>query len=95
LEYVVCKAKFRKLYTKEVCFSIADVSPLKTPNPEPEDDEGVSEDQFEMKPMSNSSSVELVSAADTDDACSDHTYVRQRMESLELKPGEILEVLSL
>lgn len=67
------------------------MSPLKTPNPEPEEEEEEeeeAEEQQEMKPMSSSSSVELVSHADTDDVHIDHTYVRQRMESLGLKPGK-------
>ncbi|WAR09784.1 NBR1-like protein [Mya arenaria] len=67
-----------------------DVTPLKTPNPEPADDTEV----VELKPLSASSSVEFVSQADGDEVMSDHTYTRYRMESLEFKPDIDLESVS-
>jgi hypothetical protein len=65
---------------------------LKTPNPEPEDEHVEVEDEFEMKPLSNSSSVELVTSPDNEEiqephGTAAHSYTRERMESLELKPG--------
>ncbi|XP_052235055.1 uncharacterized protein LOC127847284 [Dreissena polymorpha] len=77
-----------------------DVTPLKTPNPEPADDiekeeeEGCHGEEFELKPISKSSSVELVSHADGEDQYGDHNYVRHRMESLDFKPEIDLESVS-
>ena len=66
------------------------MTPLKTPNPEPEDEHAEDDDQYEMKPLSNSSSVELVASPDNEELHEQQdsqTYTRERMESLELKPG--------
>ncbi|XP_060568887.1 next to BRCA1 gene 1 protein-like isoform X2 [Ruditapes philippinarum] len=76
-----------------------DVTPLKTPNPEPEDEHVEVEDEFEMKPLSNSSSVELVTSPDNEEVqephgTAAHSYTRERMESLELKPDIDLESVS-
>lgn len=73
-----------------------DVTPLKTPNPEPEDEHEEEEEGFEMKPISHSSSVELVTSPENEETQEEqlHTYVRQRMESLELKPDIDLESVS-
>ncbi|KAL4216974.1 Next to BRCA1 protein 1 protein [Mactra antiquata] len=77
-----------------------DVTPLKTPNPEPEDDntDDINDevvDHYDMRPISNSSSVELVAGPDHDDFIHDNsTFVKQRMESLELKPDIDLDSVS-
>lgn len=77
-----------------------DVTPLKTPNPEPEDyeEEHAERDQTEaddMKPISKSSSVEVVASPDIDERDEQgHVYVRERMASLELRPDIDLESVS-
>lgn len=85
------------LSNKEVFISeridvISDVTPLKTPNPEPEDDNTIAEvdEHFDMRPISNSSSVELVASPENEEVVEEpqSAFVKQRMESLELKPGE-------
>ena len=68
-----------------------DVTPLKTPNPEPEDDGTEDRDQVEidMKRISNSSSVELVLQPENEECQDEHAekYIKTTLASFELKPG--------
>ena len=61
-----------------------DVTPLKSPNPETE--------APDLKALSSSSSVEVVPLDGSEDSQADHLqqYVQERMASLGLKPGRIL-----
>ena len=59
------------------------MTPLKSPNPETE--------PLDLKALSSSSSVEVVSHDGTEENQADHLqkYVQERMASLGLKPGRI------
>ena len=61
---------------------LTDVTPLKSPNPETE--------PLELKALSSSSSVEVVSHEEGEENPAEHLqkYVQERMASLGLKPGK-------